>query len=146
MKEEAIVKKPRDPFKVLGVKRSCSREELKRAYRSAVRRTHPDATRRDTRSEFEEVEAAYAACARVLETLPANGPLPPWAEAVAAAVERELAGLAGELSRAKQATTPSAAFGELGAAAARGERYYESSKKLVAGVRGLFKRLTGNVT
>tara|TARA_R100000406_G_scaffold96092_1_gene92560 strand:- start:2390 stop:2788 length:399 start_codon:yes stop_codon:yes gene_type:complete len=47
------------PFSVFGLKKSASQEDMKRAYRDAVRSTHPDKTGSDTEDEFREVQEAY---------------------------------------------------------------------------------------
>jgi len=47
------------PYSVFGLKRSASQEDMKRAYREAVRSTHPDKTGKDTEDEFREVQEAY---------------------------------------------------------------------------------------
>ena len=47
------------PFSVFGLKKSASQEDMKRAYRDAVRSTHPDKTGGDTEDEFREVQEAY---------------------------------------------------------------------------------------
>ena len=55
-------KEPQDynyPYSVFGLKKSASQEDMKRAYRDAVRATHPDKTGCDTEDEFREVQEAY---------------------------------------------------------------------------------------
>jgi len=47
------------PFSVFGLERSASQEDMKRAYRDAVRATHPDKTGDDTEDKFREVQEAY---------------------------------------------------------------------------------------
>ena len=47
------------PFSVFGLKKSASQEDMKRAYRDAVRSTHPDKTGDDTEDQFREVQEAY---------------------------------------------------------------------------------------
>ncbi|KAH9386392.1 uncharacterized protein NEMAJ01_1288 [Nematocida major] len=47
------------PYRVLGVPRGCTAEELKRAYVRRVRQTHPDITKKDTAKQFVEVQSAY---------------------------------------------------------------------------------------
>ena len=47
------------PFNVFGLKKSASQEDMKKAYRKAVRATHPDKTGEDSEDEFREVQEAY---------------------------------------------------------------------------------------
>jgi DnaJ-class molecular chaperone len=51
----------RDPYQVLGVPKSASPEEIKRAFRKLAKRLHPDANRKDAKSaaKFAEVNQAY---------------------------------------------------------------------------------------
>jgi DnaJ-class molecular chaperone len=51
----------RDPYDVLGVKRSASAAEIKSAFRRLAKKLHPDANRRDPKAaaRFAEVNAAY---------------------------------------------------------------------------------------
>ncbi len=51
----------RDPYKVLGVSRSASDQEIKRAYRKLARRHHPDLNNNSKASEvqFKELAEAY---------------------------------------------------------------------------------------
>ena len=51
----------RDPYEVLGVARTASADEIKKAYRKLARRHHPDANKGDEEAEerFKEVQAAY---------------------------------------------------------------------------------------
>ena len=50
-----------DPYKVLGVNRSASDEEIKRAYRKLAKKLHPDLNPGDKKieSQFKETTAAY---------------------------------------------------------------------------------------
>ena len=52
---------PRDPYEVLGVSRSATREELHDAYRRLVKRHHPDRNGGSAEStrRFQEIQAAY---------------------------------------------------------------------------------------
>jgi curved DNA-binding protein len=51
----------RDPYSVLGVNRSASDEEIKRAYRKLARRHHPDvnSSSKSSESKFKELSEAY---------------------------------------------------------------------------------------
>ncbi|HEY5096759.1 MAG TPA: J domain-containing protein [Acidimicrobiales bacterium] len=50
-----------DLYEVLGVRRDCSDEDLKRAYRAKAREFHPDANQgeSDTSEQFKEISLAY---------------------------------------------------------------------------------------
>jgi molecular chaperone DnaJ len=52
---------PGDPYKILGVDRKASQEEIKKAHRRLVRQYHPDRNPGDASAEekFKEVQAAY---------------------------------------------------------------------------------------
>ena len=52
---------PKDPYEILGVARSASQDEIKRAYRRLARQLHPDTGHGDAESEarFKEVVRAY---------------------------------------------------------------------------------------
>jgi molecular chaperone DnaJ len=52
---------PKDPYKVLGVERKASAEDIKKAYRKLARQYHPDRNQEDPKAEekFKEVQAAY---------------------------------------------------------------------------------------
>src|SRR5271157_3570879 len=51
----------RDPYNILGVSRSASDEEIRRAYRKLARRHHPDLNNNSKASEgrFKELAEAY---------------------------------------------------------------------------------------
>jgi molecular chaperone DnaJ len=52
---------PSDPYKILGVDRKASQDEIKKAHRRLVRQYHPDRNPGDASAEekFKEVQAAY---------------------------------------------------------------------------------------
>ena len=52
---------PTDPYKVLGVDKKASQDEIKKAHRKLVRQYHPDRNPGDAKAEerFKEVQAAY---------------------------------------------------------------------------------------
>ncbi len=51
----------RDPYEVLGVPRTASQDEVKKAYRRLAKRLHPDANKNDAKAavKFAEITAAY---------------------------------------------------------------------------------------
>src|ERR671914_2422666 len=51
----------KDLYKVLGVQKGASQEEIRRAYRKLARKHHPDANRDDPKAEdrFKEIQHAY---------------------------------------------------------------------------------------
>lgn len=54
----------RDPYEVLGVRRDASDDEIKKAYRAASRKYHPDANidnPKEAEDRFKEVQQAYKA-------------------------------------------------------------------------------------
>lgn len=55
-----MVAQPRDYYEVLGVSKSASAEELKRAYRNLARKFHPDVNKApDAADKFKEIQGAY---------------------------------------------------------------------------------------
>lgn len=50
--------KPANPYKVLGVPRGASKEEIKKGYRMMARKYHPDAPG-GSHEKFQEIQAAY---------------------------------------------------------------------------------------
>jgi curved DNA-binding protein CbpA len=51
----------KDPYKVLGLSRDASQDDIRKAHRKLVRKYHPDANPQDPRAEgrFKEVQQAY---------------------------------------------------------------------------------------
>ena len=51
----------KDPYKVLGLSREASQDDIQQAHRKLVRKYHPDANPEDPRAEerFKEVQRAY---------------------------------------------------------------------------------------
>ena len=51
----------KDLYKVLGISKGASQEEIRRAYRKLARKNHPDANREDPEAEnrFKEIQQAY---------------------------------------------------------------------------------------
>src|ERR687884_756675 len=51
----------KDLYKVLGVSKEASQEEIRRSYRKLARKHHPDANRDDPKAEerFKEIQHAY---------------------------------------------------------------------------------------
>ena len=52
-------REPQDPYRVLGVARQASAEEIVRAYRRAARTSHPDSGGVGSAERFRAVTAAY---------------------------------------------------------------------------------------
>jgi molecular chaperone DnaJ len=51
----------KDPYKLLGLSREASQDDIRKAHRKLVRKYHPDANPEDPRAEerFKEVQRAY---------------------------------------------------------------------------------------
>jgi molecular chaperone DnaJ len=55
-----MVAQPRDYYEVLGVSKTASAEEVKRAYRNLARKFHPDVNKAsDAADKFKEIQSAY---------------------------------------------------------------------------------------
>jgi molecular chaperone DnaJ len=58
--ESNMAAQPRDYYEVLGVSKTASAEELKRAYRNLAKKYHPDVNKTaDAADKFKEINAAY---------------------------------------------------------------------------------------
>lgn len=51
----------RDPYEVLGVKKTATDEEIKKAYRALAKKFHPDLNpnNKDMEPRFKEISASY---------------------------------------------------------------------------------------
>jgi hypothetical protein len=54
-----VMRQEFDPWEVLGVSPGASQEEIKKAWREKVKKTHPDLNPHGDREEFDKVQAAY---------------------------------------------------------------------------------------
>jgi curved DNA-binding protein CbpA len=106
----------RDPYEVLGVSRSASREELHDAYRRLVKLHHPDRNggSADSTRRFQEIQAAYEeikAGPRPRPRPASPRPQDPVVEDRMADIERELREARAARERARQAARDAVADG-----------------------------------